>query len=239
MIAFMTWNLYDYEFVRQPPEGLPDMGFTIYITDSDENQSEAMELGWDIAYKTDKFKGITDKFKKRNSLSHIICYPEEVLDLRQFDSVFMFDSNVMVMPLNYTEFVKDALDSECAFYCSSHVYSGERDTVEAELAASHQNARWSYNFEAMDKYVGKYITLLKSISSTPSIVFAKYIGWNLKNPMKDVIADYIFHEEHKHLQGNIVLTMASVLFKSYIFNYKLEYMNNNWMAHIAHHRYDA
>jgi hypothetical protein len=144
------------------------------------------------------------------------------------------------MPLNYTEFVSEALASDSAFYCSSGACGGKRDTMEMELRASHENRRWSYNFEAMDKSVNEYMEQLKLLNVNPSIVFAKYIGWNLKHEMKNVIADYVFKEEMKHLQGNIILTMASVLFKEHVFNYKLKYMNNDWSSHvILNHRYEA
>lgn len=240
MIAFITWNLYDYEFVREPPEGLPDNGLTFYITDSEENKLLARELGWNVVYNIDNFKGITDKFKRRNALSHIICYPEKIINLKFFDKIFLFDSNVIKMPLNYIDFVNEATVSNCALYCSSGACGGKRDTMEVELKASHENIRWSYNFEAMDKSVNEYLDYLKSINCNPSIVFAKYIGWNLNHPMKNVIADYVFKEEMKHLQGNIILTMASVLFKEHVFNYKLKYMNNDWGSHvILKHRYEA
>jgi hypothetical protein len=238
MHAFITWNLYDYEFVREPPERLPD-GFRIYITDSQENKELAWSMGWDAVIRFKGFENIKDKAQRRKVLPHIICYPEKVVNLDAFDSVFMFDSNVMVMPLNYSEFVNEALESQKAFYCSSGVYSGWRDTIEVELGASHSNERWSYGFDAMDKSVGEYLEYLKPLDLNPSVVFAKYIGWNLKHPMKNQIADYVFNEEQKHLQGNIILTMASVLFKDHVFNSKLEYMNNNWMAHIINHRYEA
>jgi hypothetical protein len=44
------------------------------------------------------------------------------------------------------------------------------------------------------------------------VVSAKYIGWNINHERKNIIADYVFNEYSKHLQGNIIFSTCLVLY---------------------------
>jgi hypothetical protein len=52
-----------------------------------------------------------------------------------------------------------------------------------------------------------------------SIVSAKYIGWNVKHPKYGELSDTLYSEYSVNLQGNIILTYISGLYKNFVYNY--------------------
>ena len=235
MDAFLTWNIYDYENVIPPPKDIPS-DKTFYLTDTDENAKLAEKLGWNKAFVTNAFKERINNAHMREALADIKCYTEVyVPDIKQFDRLFLFDSDVVVLDSNYSEFVKKS-SPEYALYVSSGYAKGDRDCIQEELKESVENPRWSYGVKQMNKSVGEYITCLNDMGlSSPSIVSAKYTGWNLKHKMRKEIADWIYGEYMKHLQGNIIYTMASVIFEEYVFNYR-DFINDGALQ--SHRSYD-
>ena len=221
-IAFLFKNLWDYEEIHGVPVGLPDGIKTFYLTDSESNKDLIREKGWDYVFITDKFKNISDSFKRRRSIGFINCYPEKLVpELNDYDKVFVCDSNIIKLPDNYFDFLSKSTD-EYALYLSSGYYKGSRDNIVAELKASDRPC-WRYNLENMKSSVSDYIKVLNSrgLSYTDySIVIAKYIGWNLKHEKKEILREYAYEEHLKHLQGNIIFTMVSILFEEFVFNYK-------------------
>jgi len=213
-------NLFGYDTISGLPKKLPQNMRCFYIIDSTDNCQKAESLGWETIY-INKYLDITDSFKKRKVIAEINCYPERFIDTSQFKYVFICDSNVVALDSNYSDFVSKKSE-EKALYLTSGWYKGSQNTMQQELARSLGNRRWEYNFNEMRKSVSEYLSHLtdmgKNIAHTP-VISAKYIGWNINHPMKREISDYVYTEYTKHLQGNIIFSMALQIYPAHIEHY--------------------
>lgn len=221
MIAYLTKNLWSYEQVHPIPNRLPKGIKTFYITDNQKTAEEAKEKGWDHVYITKEYLNITDKLLRRSIIGTINCYPEKFADLSLFDRVYICDSNIITLPSNYEDFINH--DTEKACYTYSGYYKGDADNILQELRRS-VNSRWSYNSEGMEASTREYIDIMTDLGfdyKKESVSSAKYIGWNLKHKEKHIVADYVYNEYRKHLQGNIIFTIARVLYPDLVSDFRV------------------
>jgi hypothetical protein len=214
-------NLFNYDPVLSIPLNFPKDMDPVYITDSQETANAARKHGW-IVYIITDFLNADTSFKKRCAVAYINCYPEKLIpELNKYTYIFICDSNVQKLDSNYTEFVNKSNNNK-ALYITSGWYSGKSNTILMELDRSLNNGRWSYNFNEIKKASLSYLnTLIKNnidINLTP-VVSAKYIGWNISHPSKNKLADFVYEEYSKHLQGNIILSFALHIYKDDIEHY--------------------
>lgn len=238
MNIFLVKNLFDYEVVIPPPTNLPNM-ITVYLTDSDHNVELAKSLGWDIVKKTDKFLHLTDKFERRIAIGYINSYPHKIVpEILDYDFVFVCDSNIKSIWLEYKTFINNC-SSDKALFVTSGSYESKEDNITLELDRSLKATRWSYNHNNMLECTNRYKSELidNNINLDKlSVVSAKYIGWNLKHEKYEFLSDILYNEICKNLQGNIILTYMSGLYKDYIYNY---YTNNYHGGIINSHNFEA
>jgi hypothetical protein len=227
--VYIVKNLFGYEDVISPPINLSMT--TVYLTDDKKIANQAKSLGWDKVIVTNKFKHITDKFERRKSIAYINSFPLEFIDFK-CNYIFICDSNVKKLWNSFNDFVSLCTSKHALFLTSSY-YSGDRDTLKSEMIASNTE-RWSYNYNEICKRSLYYIS--KIGKENPSICSAKYIGWNTNHPHYHAMSNFLYNEYCIHLQGNIILTYMSVIFKDYIFNYKPNDYNG---AQLNKHKYKA
>jgi hypothetical protein len=220
-IAYLAINLWEYEKILRVPEGLPEDMIPFYITDSEKILKEARSKGWYGAV-VSRFSKEMDNHERRKIVANIQCYPERYIDLSNYRYVFVCDSNIIKLPSNYKKFVEFGITSGKACFTESGYYSGARDNIYNEYLASNQ-PRWTYNYSAMGDCVAGYIKEMENLGinyRNESIASGKYIGWDLKHPEKNVVSDFVCKEEEKHIQGNIILTMARVLYPYLVSNFR-------------------
>jgi hypothetical protein len=227
-ICLLFKNLFSYDIVLPPPINLPDNIDSIYLTDNKEVQKETLEKGWKYSYITEEFLSSTSSFEKRKVIAYINCYPEKVIpEINKYDYVFICDSNVVKLDTNYGEFINNSSE-KYALYVTSGYYSGLNNNILRELERSVVSKRWSYNFKNMIASTNEYLKIIENMKidykSIP-VVSAKYIGWNIHHERKNIIADYVFNEYSKHLQGNIIFSMCLVLHSSDTLHYT-EFLND-------------
>lgn len=219
--AFVVKNLWDYEEVNPIPERLPQDMDTFYITDSYINCYLAGDQGWHNAICVRDYLNITDKLQRRSLIGAINCYPERFCpELNEYDKVFVCDSNILILPSTYKDFIDQSEDQAC--YLTSGYYKGTEDNIFQELSRS-VNSRWNYNGDAMVKATEEYLkemVLLDIDYKRISVSSAKYIGWNLRNPKRKQIADFVLQEYQKHLQGNIIFTFVSAKWEDDVLNFQ-------------------
>jgi hypothetical protein len=224
--CFIFKNLFNYDKIGGIPSKLPKNMKCLYITDSTDSCKKAKALGWDTIF-VNKYVGISDPFEKRKVIAEINCYPERFIDTTKFKYAFICDSNVVALDSNYSDFVSKKSDDK-ALYLTSGWYSGVENTIHQELKRSLQNERWLYNFDKILISAGEYVTYLTekgtNLADTP-VVSAKYIGWNITHPMKRKISDYVYNEYIKHLQGNLIFSMALQIYPEHIEHYT-KFMND-------------
>lgn len=227
-IGLLFKNLFNYDEIIPPPKNIPSNMDSIYLTDSVENQKKALSKGWKYCYVTEQFLNVNTNIKKRLAIAHINCYPENYLpDNKNYDYVFICDSNVVKLDTNYSEFIKNASDKH-ALYVTSGWYIGINNNIKKELERSLCNKRWSYDFNNITNATQNYIKLFSDMNidyHTVPVVSAKYIGWNINHDKKNIIADYVYKEYSKHLQGNIIFSTCLVLYPEYTFHYK-DFLND-------------
>jgi hypothetical protein len=214
MNVFLVKNLFDYEEVIPPPLNLPKDMISVYLTDSVKNANYAKKLGWDYSIVTDKFIGIIDKFKRRQAIAYINCFPHKFINIK-FNFIFVCDSNILHLWENYNDYVSKCTNDKVLFITSGY-YKGSRDTLNSEIYASNIE-RWSYNW---DSILNRGLYYLSKMKESPSVCSAKYIGWNINHPKYKEISDAMYNEHLVHLQGNVILTYMSEIYKNDIFNYK-------------------
>lgn len=210
-ICYININLYEYDHVIKPPQ-LPSMIDSIYITDSTQLYKKAHSLGWAKVYLITSDPHL-DKFSKRKFFAKIKIYPElYVADIKNYDIIINVDSNVIKLPDNFDIFV-GSLTDEYFMVVDTGYYKGINNTIGAELRRSLNNKRWEYNFEAIKTRTAEYINQLKDkgIQDVP-VASAKYVVWKLKHPDGDEIRQWIFNEYQNHLQGNIIYSVAAVIY---------------------------
>jgi hypothetical protein len=238
MNIFLVKNFFDYEEVIPPPTNLPKDMKTVYLTDSNHNVDLAKSCGWDIVKKTEKFLHLTDKFERRIAIGYIKAYPHKIVpEVLDYDFVFVCDSNIKSIWLEYDSFVNNS-SSDYALFITSGNYLVD-DTISLELNRSLASERWSYNHSNILECTNRYKSELIDNNIEPdslSVASAKYIGWNLKHEKYELLSDILYNEICKNLQGNIILTYMSGLYKDYIYNY---YTNNYQGGIINSHKFSA
>ena len=234
--CFIFKNMFGYDQIYKIPENMPSNVVCFYITDTLENCEKAKDLGWEPIF-VDKYLTIIDSFEKRKIIAELNCYPERFIDATKFKYMFTSDSNVLSLDSNYGDFISKKSDKK-ALYLTSGCYSGYKNSISEELLRSFRNPRWKYNFEQMKTSVHSYLTFLlergKNLQDTP-VVSAKYIGWNVSHPMKYELSKYVYDEYTKHLQGNIIFSMALQIYPKYIEHY-IHFKNDGKVAsHLQSH----
>jgi len=235
---FLVKNLFNYEQIISPPKNLPDDFDTLYVTDSDEIAFSAKTLGWSQTYVTKKFIGVTDLFLKRVSVAYINCFPHEFIpnDVN-YNFIFVCDSNIVSLWNNVKKFT-DKCTNEYSLHLLNGFYSGERNTLLSELKSSDQG-RWSYNYASIKKCYDDYKKELTEIGvdiNSLGVCSAKYIMWNPSHKNYKKITEKLYENYKVNLQGNIILTYLSGLYKDDIFVYN----NNDYNGgHLNNHNYSA
>ena len=102
----------------------------------------------------------------------------------------------------------------------------------SELLESNQD-RWSYDYENMKTSTMRYKTEIENMNidffSVP-VISAKYFGWNLNHPLYEIISEHFYDEYCKHLQGNIILSYLSSIYKDNTFEYKISNYNGGELS---------
>ena len=214
-VCFLFKNLFNYDTVLPPPINIPKNIDTIYLTDNEKTQNDALSKGWKFSYVTEKFLNNVTSIEKRNAIAYINCYPEKIVDdIKNYNYIFICDSNVIKLDSKYLEFINSASDKH-ALYVTSGWYSGIHNNILEEMKRSLGNNRWSYDFkniiDSTKKYLQDFYNMKINYHNIP-VVSAKYIGWNINHERKNIIADYVFNEYSKHLQGNIIFSTCLVLY---------------------------
>ena len=232
---FLVKNFFNYEKIIPPPKNLPKNLITVYVTDSDKNAETAKSLGWEITKVLNEHTNITDSFEKRKLVAFINSYPLKVVpELENPRYIFICDSNINELWFSYGDFVEKCSDDYGLFVTSGY-YSGNRDNIESECHDSCMVPRWSYNHKGIKNSTEKYKKILNDNNidyNNLSIVSAKYYGWNVKHKMYPEMSDILYNEYCENLQGNIILTFMSGLFKGNVFNYYTnDYSGSNLNEH--------
>jgi hypothetical protein len=235
---FLVKNLYNYEKVIPPPTNLPKHLKTVYVTDTDENKNLAINLGWNIVKKTDKFSNIDNKFERRKSVAYINSYPIKVVpEINDSRFIFVCDSNIIKTWNLYEKFISNCCEKHSLFVTSGY-YSGTRNNIISECNAS-MIQRWSYNHNQIKSSTTYYVEELTKRNvdiNKLSIVSAKYIGWNVNHPDYEFMSNILYNEYCKNLQGNIILTYMSGMYPEKIYNF----FNNNYEGSILNkHNYES
>jgi hypothetical protein len=221
MNAYVTKNFWGYEQLNPSPQLLDNTFFKYYITDNLDSKDYLLNNGWNDVIIIDDYKNIQDLQARRRIISEINCFPQKYIpDLGKFDKVFITDSNVVVLWDEFLKFTNSCQDDKC-LYVTSGWYDGERNSIDSELHVSDQG-RWDYDYESMKSSVERYRVEIKNkeinFNDIP-VISAKYFGWNLKHPLYKTISEHFYDEYSNHLQGNIILTFMSGLYKNNVFNY--------------------
>lgn len=211
-------NFYNYDPVIKKPK-FPDCCVCVYLTDNVTSYNKAKQLDWDEVYMIDLDQGIKDPLERRKKVAYSMCYPEKLVpELNKFDYIFICDANLVKPDSNFIHFITDMDDK--ALHITSGWYKGSQNTLELELHRTLLNRRWTYNFGAIKNAYARYIKdYLINVKQCPA-VSAKIMGWKLNHPKKSEIADFIYSETQKHLQGNIILSVVSEIWKDDVFHYK-------------------
>lgn len=221
-ICLLFKNLFNYDVVLPPPINTPSNIDTIYLTDNIITQTNALSKGWKYSYITEQFLYHISNIEKRQAIAYINCYPENVIsEIKEYDYVFICDSNVLKMDTNYGEFTNNSSNKH-ALYVTSGYYKGNNNNILEELNRSLSNMRWSYDFQNIKDATFEYLQQFKDMNidyNSVPVVSAKYIGWNIHHDNKNLVADYVYKEYCKHLQGNIIFSTCLVLYPELIFHY--------------------
>ena len=237
---YVVKNLYDYEEIIPPPTNLPSGLTTVYITNSPYTAEFAEQCGWDIV-KLITLPYTEDKFARRKRVADINCFPALYApEVKDGEMVFVCDSNIVRLWDGYVDFI-NSYNGDKPLAVTSGYYKGKRDNIWRECEVSCNVDRWKYNHKAIREATDGYINEILNMNvgdreNDPSIVSAKYIGWNIHHPNYGEIANILYDEYSKHLQGNIILTYMSEIYKEYIHNY---YTNDYSGGKLNEHKYSA
>jgi hypothetical protein len=223
MKAYITKNLWGYEQLNPAPQLLDDSFFKFYITDDVNSKEHLLNNGWDDIIVIENYKHITNLKERRRIISEINCFPGKYIEnLNNFEKVFNVDSNVISLWNDFLTFTNSCPDDKC-LYITSGWYDGARNSIIAELRESNQS-RWSYDYESMKLSVDNYKNEIENLGidfySIP-VISAKYFGWNINHPEYETISNHFYKEYTKHLQGNIILSYLSSIYKNDIFEYRI------------------
>lgn len=224
---FLVKNFFNYEKVLPIPSDLPNGLITVYLTDNDETAKIAKELGWEYSVINKEYLNVTDSMEIRKIIAKINSYPNifipDIIEKHAADFIFISDSNIISMWTKYRDFVNSCHSDKCLFVTSGYYSSSpERDNIKKELDISAEEARWSYNRDGMIACTERYMNELelKGIKyEDVSVVSAKYIGWNIAHHKYKEMSDVLYEEYLKNLQGNIILSYMSAMYKDYVNNY--------------------
>lgn len=229
---FLAKNFFNYEKVIGPPDGIPEELITVYLTDSQENADVAKELGWNYAVVNSNYLYLTDFMERRILIAKINCYPKifisEIVQKYSSDLIFVCDSNIVKMWDKYVDFVNSCNYSKCLHFTSGYYHNTkykegvDRDNMWSEMDSSLNRIGWEYNIQKIITCTGRYITdlQLKGIDyRNLSLVSAKYLAWNISHKDYKFLSDILYNEYLQNLQGNIILTYMSGMYKDSINNY--------------------
>lgn len=237
---FLVKNFFNYEEVLPVPAGLPHELITVYLTDNEETARLSKEMGWDYSVVNKDYLNINDSMEMRRVIGKINSYPNlfipDIIQKHPTDFIFICDSNIISMWTEYKDFVNSCYSDKCLFVTSGY-YSNSptRDNILSELNVSLTEWRWEYNRDGMIKCTERYINELRLndiLYEDVSVVSAKYIGWNITHPMYKKLSDILYTEYLQNLQGNIILSYMSAMYKDYVNNYFCsDYTNEHTNRH--------
>jgi hypothetical protein len=223
MNAYITKNLWGYEQLNPAPKLLDDNFFKFYITDDVNSKEYLLNNGWNDVIIIENYKDVVNLKERRKIISEINCFPGKYIEnLNNFEKVFSVDSNVISLWNEFLKFTNSCPEDKC-LYITSGWYAGSRNTIISELNASNQS-RWSYDYESMKHSVDNYkneIENLKIDFNSIPVISAKYFGWNLNHPSYEIISKKFYDEYCNHLQGNIILSYLSSIYKNDTFEYRI------------------
>jgi hypothetical protein len=232
-------NLFGYDNVSSLPTVSDNLKLHLLV-DSEDARQEGLRLGWTV-HVTDMFKEATSPKEKRDAVAFVNAFPEVVIpELKDYDQVFICDSNVLEFDPAYFDFI-NSCSTKATLYVTSGAYTGERgkwnaNDVATEYERSMKVTRWKYDSENIKRSWLEYKTMLNDMSVSEydvPVVSAKYIGWNLKSESKSKVADFVLEEYKKHLQGNIIFSIAAVLFKDDVHHFYHGFENTKLGIHKA------
>lgn len=223
MKAYVTKNFWGYEHLNPSPKLLDNTFFKYYITDDLNSKEYLLNNGWDEVIILENYKGVTDLKERRKIISEINCFPGKFIqNLNKYDKVFNIDSNVISLWDEFLDFTNYSPSDKC-LYITSGWYNGDRNSIISELNESNQS-RWMYDYENMKNSTIRYQTEIENMGgdffSIP-VISAKYFGWNINHPLYETISNHFYNEYCNHLQGNIILSYLSSIYKDNVFEYKL------------------
>ena len=209
-IAYVTYNLWDYDPVISPPLG--NLCDSFYITESRKNYNKALLLGWSKAILT-HIDAYTPKLERRKETAEYRLYPERFIkELTEYDLVIMCDSNVKKLHDDFLNYAKSIGNN--VLLLDAHFYKGDENNLYAEYDRTFKQKRWAYDFKNITYSMERYAQIVNL--NQCKVCSAKYKIWNYRHPRRQEIADWIYDEKMKHIQGNIILSEASQLFDDYI-----------------------
>jgi len=237
-MAYVAKNFFNYEDIHPVPQLVPGNLVTMYLTDSEQNKQKALSLGWDRAYVDESLLNINDHLKRRVSISHINCYPERhILELSNFDKAFITDSNIIRIDSAFSDFIIQCSEQYTLYGIKHSWYHGDGDNISSEMRRSYQQ-RWAYNWSQMQDNTNRYIEIFKEMGMDYMkipVMNIKYMGWNMKKKQENKIADLLWEEYNKHLQGNIILSYLWATNQGDVFNY-CGFRNDEALVH---HKFEA
>jgi hypothetical protein len=222
-------NLFNYDPISAPPH--TDLEISkVYICDSEESKCQAISNGWTNVLITKQFINATTPKEKRNAIAYLNTFPEKVFpELAEYDIIFICDANIIDFDSDYNRFIHESIKShDSALFITSGYYTVD-NSIQKELERSLCVSRWSYDSENM-KISMKDYSCVCDINSIP-VVSAKYIGWNIKHSSKTKIAQWVYNEYLKHLQGNIIFSMCIPMFPDEIFHFNSGFFNTKLTEH--------
>jgi hypothetical protein len=232
MKAYVTKNLWGYEQLNSAPQLLDDTFFKFYITDDVNSKEQLLNNGWDDVIVIENYKHVTNLKERRRIISEINCFPGKYIEnLNNFEKVFNVDSNVVVLWNDFLTFTNSCPEDKC-LYITSGWYDGARNSIVSELRESNQS-RWCYDYESMKHSVDNYRNEIENLGidfNNIPVISAKYFGWNLNHPAYQTISNHFYKEYTEHLQGNIILSYLSAIYKDNMFEYKISNYNNGALS---------
>jgi hypothetical protein len=231
--CYYTTNFWNYDELRPPFTGLPSDFYRIYMTDQNDSRASRrlLDLGWNkvlVVNLSDR-----NNFDRRMFVSRARLFPELFAPLGACERVFFTDANIIAAESSRYETWARSMKNSSALLIMLGYYSGKRDDIDVELQESICQERWRYSWTAMTERTRYYqrVILNRTNSTKARVASAKYLGWNMAHPHRHLVAEWLLHEASIHVQGNIAISVAVVLFPHLV-----QAENCSLWAHLASHR---
>lgn len=225
--CLFTVNLHGYDVVNPPPTTkLP----CLYFSDDVDRAPLVSKMGWKFVFcNLPEPRG---DLERRLQVVECKLYPErfakEVLD---FDILIYVDANVKSLGCKFVEewvprLGDKALLLECGFY------KGLQNNILSEYSRSINQLRWAHSHDAFRKSRDEWKSRI-NLHDIP-VCSAKYIVVNMKKKEEVPEIWRFLEEEHrKHIQGNIIYSIASEKFKHLIERGECDMSGTSITSHLS------